>query len=561
MDDRKKSQWLCERILQFRDGQLPEDESADLKAVLRNDPQARRYYIEIVVMHAIFQGRKSPLVKTNVYLPSEEVMDNELWEALAKEENSAEPIEVIRQQSESEKAASAVVTVRETRVKNTPSKTPLYVLLASAAAIFFVILSIRYSPFKSGTAVAVLSDSLEAVWSDSVLREKGAPLLTGSKPYILQQGYAQLLFNNHAQVTIQAPASFRLLDEDVLKLNFGQVYAIVPPSAYGFQICTKESKIIDLGTEFGIEQTLSGDTEIHVLRGKVVLVSKAKERKINLNLSAGNACKLIAATGQTQQIECREGRFVRHINSDFRWAWKGQPLDLADLAGGGSGFGGGDSRKGIDLSTGRMQPRANQGYDKPAAAGFRPVQDLPFIDGVFVPNGEFGPTIVSSQGHQFDFPKTSGAYWSDITPNPYIAKKNPQTNGIEYVPTLLEVEGKPDEPIPPRLLVHPNAGITFDLDKIRQAYPFFELKSFRAVCGLPQILDFRKRSEFWVLLDGQCVFHCQSDYQNLSSRKFEIPIDPHARFLTLAATDGGDGTHYDWCVFAQPVLLLERSSL
>ncbi|HOK67546.1 MAG TPA: NPCBM/NEW2 domain-containing protein [Anaerohalosphaeraceae bacterium] len=552
----RETQLICEWILKYRDGNMSSSELQQFHSLLRNNPEVRRYYIEIVVMQSIFEGRKSPLIETPA-ADEDHSLTLELWEALAAEERSAEPVEIIRAHAEPEKNE---LSIRSSSVSKTPNTSALVALVTAAAAVLLVVFTIHYfSAVREKTAVAVLMDSLDAVWGDSLLREKGTPFPIDSEPLFLKEGYVQVAFHNGASFTIQSPASFQFLGEDMLKMNYGRVYAVVPPSAYGFQICTQDSKIIDLGTEFGIEQRLNGDTEVHVHKGKVVFVSKAGGRQINLNLTAGAARRLIAATGQTKEVECRGDLFVRHIDSSLKWIWKGQPLDLADVVGGGSGFGGGQIRQGIDLASGRIQTYANQGYDIPAAVGFRPVREMAFVDGVFVPNGEFGPTVISSEGHQFLFPKTSGAYWSDITPNPFIAKKNPQGGEVKYVSTLLEIEESAEGKIPSRLLVHPNAGITFDLDKIRQSYPAFDLKTFRAICGIPAVLDFRNRSEFWVLLDGQCVFHAQADYQNLHSRLIEISISSQNRFLTLAATDGGDGTHYDWCVFAQPVLHIERT--
>ncbi|HOQ06087.1 MAG TPA: NPCBM/NEW2 domain-containing protein [Anaerohalosphaeraceae bacterium] len=555
MEFLRENQVFCEWVLRFRDGTLTDEELQRLKGVLRTHPEARRYYIELVMLQAIFHGRKSPLSEIPQDFASEKLLDWRLWQALAKEENTAEPIPVQQNAPQNEENYTIRPSIKQ---RQTLSKVPLYALIASAAALVAIILLARFSPFRESQSVALLADTFGAVWADSASWTKGTLLSASSKPFVLRAGLVQILFDNFAQVTVEAPASFQLLGEDMLKLHYGKLYAVVPSSAYGFQICTRESKIIDLGTEFGIAQGLNGDTEVHVLRGKVVFVSKASGQNISLNLPAGEARRLRSSTGQIKEIECREDFFVRYIDSSSNLIWKGQSLSLADLIGGGNGFGGGDNRRGINLSTGQLQNIANQGYETPEATGFRTVKGAPFVDGVFVPNGASGPTIISSLGHQFLFPPTSGEYWSDITSNPYLAKKDPTTGIIDYVSTRLEVEEDAETGIPPRLLIHPNAGITFDLDQIRRAYPTLEMKSFRVLCGLPQVLDFRKRSEFWVLVDGNCVFHYQSDYQNLQSKTVEIPITPTNRFLTLAATDGGDGTHYDWCIFAQPILIMER---
>ncbi len=556
MDDPKKSHAFSELVLKFRDGQLDEPELEQFKTALRTSPEARRLYIETVVMYAIFQGRKSPLIDHELFVGTK-MLDQQLWNALAEEESRAEPVEVEKLPPIPQ---PVIPDSRPMTKTQTPSKTLLFSLITSAAAIFLLILYIHYSPFKPGVQVAVLSDSIDAVWADTnQSMENGTPLLTNSKPLILREGYAQIRFQNQAQITLQAPAELQIVDSDLIKFKYGQIYSVVPPQAHGFQISTRHSKIIDLGTEFGIQQNINGDTEIHVLKGQVVFVSSAMGRQINQNLPAGSARRMSASTGEIFQIAHKEDLFVRHIDSASKWIWKGQPLSLADITSGGNGFHGGDTRRGIDLASGRVHFTAGQAYENAAASGFYPVREYDFVDGVFIPNGADGPVIVSTEGHRFDgFPETSGYYWSDITANPRVPKKAEETNTIEYVSTRLDVEPQADDTLPPRLLIHPNAGITFDLEKIRQACPDFDLSAFRAVCGLPEVLDFRKRSEFWVLVDGKRVFHKKMDYQNPDSRKIDIPLAPDDRFLTLAATDGGDGTHYDWCVFAQPYLFMQR---
>jgi hypothetical protein len=46
---------------------------------------------------------------------------------------------------------------------------------------------------------------------------------------------------------------------------YGRVYASVPKEALGFTIYTQNSKIIDLGTEFGVDTAMDGTVEIHVI--------------------------------------------------------------------------------------------------------------------------------------------------------------------------------------------------------------------------------------------------------------------------------------------------------
>jgi hypothetical protein len=63
-------------------------------------------------------------------------------------------------------------------------------------------------------------------------------------------------------------------------------------------------------------------------------------------------------------------------------------------------------------------------------------------------------------------------------------------------------------------------------------------------------------SESWVLVDGRGVFRCKIAPGMGENGTIDIPIHPEDQFLTLATTDGGDGTVLDWSVFADPQLEL-----
>jgi len=554
MKDPKTSQHFCEMILKFRDGQLSGEDLQQFKVALRSNPEARSYYIETVLIHTIFKGRKSPLQQMEI-LASNNTLDWQLWDALAMQENTAEPVQIERIDPPQIEMAPLSKPVS---AKQTPSKTLLYTMICSAAAFLILILYLNYSPFEPGYQVAVLSDSIDALWANTDnSMKKGTPILTGSKPLILRDGYAQLRFDNQAQLTIKGPAEFQILDSDVVKLNYGQLYSVIPPRAYGFQIYTRESKIIDLGTEFGIQQNINGDTEIHVLKGQVVFVSKAMGKHINLDLAAGSARKLIAATGETAEIACKEEMFVRQIDSASRWIWKGQPLNLADIAGGGNGFGTGTIDTGFDPLTG--MPSSESPGTRKSDNTYQRVPSNPLIDGIFVPNGQT-QQIVSSQRHVFrECPVTSGTTYHNLT------------NGVR----ILSPEAFQDSTVlasqsAHSLLMHANVGITYDLQAIRELLQGVQIVRFQSKLGLEDVFlrPALSNADFWILVDGKLKYQ---KTQVKANQLFSVVIElsDKDRFLTLVVTDGKDpeerivdnmtypAIDCDWCMFADPVLILK----
>lgn len=88
--------------------------------------------------------------------------------------------------------------------------------------------------------------------------------------YELQKGAVHLRFDNGADLVIESPARFELIDSLHTRLDYGSVRAIVPPAAKGFTITTQSAHFEDLGTEFGLRVNReSGDESLLVFDGQV----------------------------------------------------------------------------------------------------------------------------------------------------------------------------------------------------------------------------------------------------------------------------------------------------
>jgi hypothetical protein len=229
-------------------------------------------------------------------------------------------------------------------------------------------------------------------------------------------------------------------------------------------------------------------------------------------------------------------------------------LDLVDIVAGGDGFSG-RRQRGIDPSSGRIA-------DAPAAVPhlygdgkYHPVEALPLIDGVFVPDGRKGAVQLDSAGHTCtEFPRSlpnepnsAGYIWAGSEP--------PSAEGVVRMATVL---GEIDYAAPGHgvLMMHANKGITFDLEAIRRAHPGCRLLRFLTMAGNTESQSGSTpiRADLWVFVDGAIRFQrCEI---NRSGGAFyaSIPLQDKDCFLTLAATDGGDGMGWDWTLFGDPRL-------
>jgi hypothetical protein len=125
-------------------------------------------------------------------------------------------------------------------------------------------------PGPTATAVtAMLVDEAGAVFARP--REKGE---VGFEPgtYELESGTVHLRYVNGADLVVEGPARFEIRDAFRTDLAAGRVRAIVPPTAHGFTVVTREVAYEDVGTEFGVSvDPGTGVSRMHVFDGQVNL--------------------------------------------------------------------------------------------------------------------------------------------------------------------------------------------------------------------------------------------------------------------------------------------------
>jgi ferric-dicitrate binding protein FerR (iron transport regulator) len=121
---------------------------------------------------------------------------------------------------------------------------------------------------------AVLAAAVGAQWAaprgDLAV---GQPLAAG--PLELTSGLAEVNFENGVTLLIEAPARLYLHTNMRAELLSGKVVATVPPPATGFTVDTSAARLVDLGTEFGVEVDHVGETRVEVFRGKVKAAAPA----------------------------------------------------------------------------------------------------------------------------------------------------------------------------------------------------------------------------------------------------------------------------------------------
>lgn len=409
----------------------------------------------------------------------------------------------------------------------------------------------------SGPTVATLTHSMDIRWAD-----RGSPTQAGSSlvegPMELITGAAQIQLQSGTELILRAPCRFTLTPENQVLLEEGMLGATVPPQAIGFTVIAKNVRVVDQGTQFGMIVDPEGRVETHVFSGQVDIHSMFTPEEGGQSLYEGMALTTNSAGVEIAKSVADEPRFFLTLPPRHGQASPGRYLSLADMVGGGNGFGSGTLNQGIDpvLGTVVTEPSSRSLWDH--RAQFCPLEDWTYIDGVFVPNGERGKAIITSTGLHFDrCPYTDSCYYEGIFNGAQLSEGGDRGSahqgslkGIRYG-TLQH----------PAINMHPNCGITFDLEAIRRDHPGLSVTRMKSLCGISETAPLPRLSEveFWVLLDGEVRYRflCPPQYQEQD--KIDLPLPTDTRFLTLVTTCSGEGGH-NWAFFGDPVLELRRST-
>jgi hypothetical protein len=503
---------LLQRLL---DEQIEPEEIKRLQKAIREDPQVRDYYVDSMLVCAVL--RRSGQV-------TGELSESDLIQALTDESRRGG----IKHFWQRFRSIAAIL---------------MFGALVSASFFLF-----RHK--TQGSSIGRLNDAYEVQWRGSHPLP-GEPLRAGL--YDLREGVAKMELDQDISLLLEAPCQVELTSVDEVNLRKGRLVA-VSSQAKGFRVRTLTALITDLGTEFGVIVHADGSTEAHVLKGhiSIALDPNRSSQPTSLVVNEGQATTVDAA-GQTIRsgLVARADLFLLQLPSSYQPADVSERLNLADIVGGGNGSGRGKLERGIDLGTGLAFKHPPNTIRRSRQNKFRPTPQLRGIDGIFVPNGARGPVVISSTGLTFsECPRTMGSYYGGPANSgkffdiPSQQVYTARLNGISYGTSRH-----------PALNLHPNAGITFDLDQIRQDNPNIQIDRFTAVCGIPKDLPQTQFSsaDVWVLLDGVISLHLRYPSERSVVENVDVPIPAQTRFLTLVTTCPGRAD-YSWIFFGDPFL-------
>lgn len=410
--------------------------------------------------------------------------------------------------------------------------------------------------------VARIGRGVGQVWNGTERFREHTALVQGQQ-LSLREGFVEVYFYGGARVLLDGPAQFQVLDGNRGKLQSGKLVARVPKPASGFTIVTPRFEVVDIGTEFGVEVKPDNTLEVEVFQGSIDVYEIVAEKDGASPNANGGAGQPPARDKSGQRVVAGEGlRFTPHSNVPERFSGEGEAgepakarsgfvrelprtdqrvLRLADIVGGGDGLGTGRDA-GINVATGKLETEHAESVPGARPNVFRAVDELPFVDGVFIPHGgvrgeaaiPISSTGLTATGVAPSAGATYDHLWNGFNLGVSIGTGGPEAREI--------------------LGMHTAKGITFDLQAIRQAHAEFEIAGFQATAVTG---DRPGKAHFYVFLDGRKAKELLLEAPN-RAKPLSVAIDGNVRFLTLMTLPADVGVATNWSMLDRPRLLLQK---
>jgi hypothetical protein len=459
------------------DRTITEEEAAHLNRLIAEHPSLEKHYFDFINLQMAFRELKLITeAETTETLPRIDLMLRQL----SQWENAAPALKI---QSDSDH--KTIDRPDQAPSRHKVNRFLFSVAITSMAAFFLLAAYAWLNPRTVAERVATLTDSIDAQWA--LPPQNGNIFYDKSMEYFLQRGIAKVTLDNGVIVTIEGPAHFAFTTYDKMQLRSGRLFADVPINARGFIVETPSSRIIDLGTEFGVKIDSDGATSVHLFKGKASVRPGAKGHTGNAEILIAGQAKRMDTAGHSQDIPLARTAFVRNINSACRLVWRGQnKIDLAN----------------ISLAATALMPR-------------REISGLTLFRVLW-------PAIVrKTETHQttssrfiiihlltvYSFPTARQAnchvtrrclrglssyiryFYTEICASPYTV-----------VRSLLEYQNSHGHSC---ILIHANAGITYDLDAFRADFPGLEIVRFETLLRISEASPRQPQGDFWILVDGK----------------------------------------------------------
>ncbi|MEZ6041841.1 MAG: DUF1553 domain-containing protein [Planctomycetaceae bacterium] len=268
--------------------------------------------------------------------------------------------------------------------------------------------------------------------------------------------------------------------------------------------------------------------------------------------------RLVSSQEKQQRDQQRDELSRQIAELRARLSLTGPPgIDLADVVGGGDGFGTGNVGSGIDPNSGQVL-NEKRGFIAGAVTNtFHPVNHHDLIDGVVIPSGgsDRGVCVTSTGIVATSVPKSSGQAWDAIRNGAVHSQYSTELGGVDF-----------SEAGHSLLSTHANAGITFHLKKMAvRLADRFALRGPIPLRLVGQVGYFgqtpKAGASIHILADGLPLFERKGLGRDDGLIEIDCDLPADASFLTLLATDNGNGISHDQICFCDLKVVQTQAEL
>ena len=236
---------LCQLILKFKDQTIRPEEFMLLDKTLQEQPGGVEQLFQIIEVYYQLMRTQGSQFHTGDH----EILDRNLWRAMADVENKAPSIEI----QPAVEPVRVIGKVELPRMSRKIRRSTIFSLIASAAAILFFFLFPRFVPVGDRVLVGNLIRQIDARWETvSGQVAVGDDLYAG--PLKLTAGFAEIELDSGVNVIVEAPAQFTLESANQLYLQQGRLVAKINKASQNpFVVHSSHASVVDYGTEFGVQ--------------------------------------------------------------------------------------------------------------------------------------------------------------------------------------------------------------------------------------------------------------------------------------------------------------------
>lgn len=337
--DPKSTAALDRLIHAAAEGVATPEQSAALNSMLREDPAARRRYMETMDLHAALADASSPISQApSADLP--DVLGELIDAAVDNRKRYNTELEASRALAESLKKEHDLRARREAaRLGQSGLAVPSWIVwggILGAAAVIVLAFSALFpgSPLKPSPQltqtpgqspnassphalpVGRVTAVVEARWSDGRFASDRDIVYQGER-MSLASGVVEVKLDSGVVITLEGPVDLTSVSDVLLSVERGKMVCRIPDHARDFSVQTDAVTIANSGTEFALHARRGRDCLVHALSGAVRLEPGRSSQSFGPVIIGAGVAYAVEGSGAPHAVAADPNAFYRVVPSAY----------------------------------------------------------------------------------------------------------------------------------------------------------------------------------------------------------------------------------------------------